>query len=102
MDKRALRKRSAYFSVKQGDTNLYYNGGKLVITKPVCESEELSLVVQSTITRRDLIKDTHDRGHFGRNKTYAVLKDRFYWPNMFTDILEFVSPSIAIYNCLLK
>ena len=33
----------------------------------------------------------HGRYHFGVDKTYALLKERFYWPNMYRSVENFVA-----------
>ena len=49
------------------------------------------LVVIDKIRRRDLISEAHnDTGHRGRDTTYRLLTDRFYWPNMYDEIAYFV------------
>jgi Integrase zinc binding domain len=39
------------------------------------------------------IKEVHDgglSGHFGRNKTGALLQDRFYWPKVMKDVNHYI------------
>ena len=37
------------------------------------------------------LKGAHDdMGHLGRDKTLAVLRDRLYWPNMTSDVDEYI------------
>ena len=41
--------------------------------------------------RREVFKSLHDNvtsGHFGINKTYARLQERFWWPEMYRDTVE--------------
>ena len=36
-----------------------------------------------------LVEETHKgglMGHFGRDKTYTMLKEHFYWPHMLRDV----------------
>lgn len=40
-------------------------------------------VVLPPVLRSDVLNSLHDdNGHFGFDKTYALVKDRFYWPGM--------------------
>ena len=49
------------------------------------------LVIIDKEKRRALIAEAHnDTGHRGRDTTYKLLTDRFYWPNMYDDVAYFV------------
>jgi Integrase zinc binding domain len=49
--------------------------------------------------REQLFCLAHDNlGHFGANKSYAALRDAYYWPNMRRDLEESYIPSCA--DCL--
>ena len=41
--------------------------------------------------RKFVTSHIHDTGHWGPEKTYALLKERFYWPNMYNYTVNFVS-----------
>jgi hypothetical protein len=44
--------------------------------------------------REDLFCLAHDTlGHFGMDKSYAALRDSYYWPNMRTDLMEAYIPA---------
>jgi hypothetical protein len=65
------------------DNGLLYIGDRLVIprTGSLCE---------------DLFRLTHDNlGHFGFKKSYAALRDSYYWPNMHCNLLEAYIPACA-------
>ena len=60
---------------------LWYVGDRLVIprTGDICEN---------------LFRLAHDTlGHFGTDKSYAALRDSYYWPNMRTDLEKSYIPS---------
>lgn len=43
--------------------------------------------------RLEIIRETHEgglSGHFGRDKTIALLKDRFFWPKMMKDVIHYI------------
>ena len=40
-----------------------------------------------------------EAAHFGTDKTYALLKERFYWPNMYTFLHHFVNGS-SVCQCI--
>lgn len=43
--------------------------------------------------RDAILMEAHDSnlgGHFGRNKTLAIIKDKFYWPRMEKDVMKHV------------
>ena len=47
-------------------------------------------VVPASI-RRVVLNEIHDSHHFGVDKTYDLLKERFYWPNMHRCVESYVS-----------
>ncbi|KAF7334396.1 Retrovirus-related Pol polyprotein from transposon 17.6 [Mycena venus] len=48
------------------------------------------LVVEEALKRGELMARAHnDCGHRGRNAMYLLLRDRFYWPNMYEDVSYF-------------
>jgi len=48
--------------------------------------------------REDLFCLAHDAsGHFGANKSYATLRDAYYWPNMHRDLEKAYIPSYTKY-----
>ena len=38
-----------------------------------------------------IVSEVHCEAHFGTEKTYLLLKDRFFWPNMYGYVKNFVS-----------
>lgn len=51
------------------------------------------LCVPQCSLREAIIKETHGGGlggHFGRDKTFALINSNFYWPNMVRDVSRFV------------
>jgi hypothetical protein len=77
----SLRKRSKFFVMDAG--HLHYVGGK-VKKKP-------RLVVQAKKEQVRLIKTIHDTAHLGRDKTLSVLNERYYWPDMYSQVCTYVS-----------
>ena len=46
--------------------------------------------------RENLFRLAHDTaGHFGADKSYALLRDAYYWPNMCRDLEQSYIPSCA-------
>ena len=42
--------------------------------------------------REDAMRGAHDEvGHFGRSRGIAILRDRFYWPNMAADLANWIA-----------
>ncbi|GJZ58937.1 retrotransposon protein, putative, ty1-copia subclass [Tanacetum coccineum] len=51
------------------------------------------LCIPECSLRFEIIKETHEGGlggHFGRDKTVALLKDRFFWPKMTKDVNHYI------------
>lgn len=51
------------------------------------------LCIHQGSTRQFLIQEFHSRGlaaHLGRDKTLAILEERFYWPHIRQDVTRFV------------
>ncbi len=46
-------------------------------------------VIPATL-RNYIVSEIHNTGHFGVEKTYALLKDRFFWPSMYKYVKTFV------------
>ena len=40
-------------------------------------------LIVPTLLHRPVLEKVHGVAHFGVDKTYALLKDRFYWPSMY-------------------
>ena len=56
---------------------------------------DLRLVIPETI-RKPIIHHLHDENsHIGTEKTYNLLKQRYYWRNMFQDIADHVSRCVT-------
>ena len=52
------------------------------------------LLVVPSILRRDIVKECHDSptgGHFGIEKTWSKLNERYWWPSAKTSVVSFVS-----------
>ncbi|KAJ3489617.1 hypothetical protein NLJ89_g11516 [Agrocybe chaxingu] len=48
------------------------------------------LVVVEQQRRRELLKEAHDHcGHRGRDATYKLLQERYFWPNMYDSVAFF-------------
>ena len=57
------------------------------------------LIPRYGMIREDLFRLAHDAsGHFGADKSYATLRDAYYWPNMRRDLEKAYIPSCA--ECL--
>jgi hypothetical protein len=57
------------------------------------------LIPRTGIIRKELFRLAHDvSGHFGADKSYATLRDAYYWPNMRRDLETSYIPSCA--ECL--
>ena len=41
--------------------------------------------------RKFIVNKMHQSSHFGTDKTYGLVKDRFFWPNMYSFVRNFVS-----------
>ena len=79
--KSSLRKRSKFFTMEGG--HLHYVGGKV--------KQNPRLVVQSMDEQQRLIKTIHDTAHIGRDKVLSQLTKRYYWPDMYKQVCEYVS-----------
>ena len=79
-----LRKRSKFFVMLAG--HLHYVGGKV--------KKAPSLVVKTKKEQDKLIKSTHDAAHLGRDKTLSVLNERYYWPDMYSQVCSYVSKRV--------
>ena len=78
-----LEKRSKYFITDEG--RLYYIGGqKKSTTTP-------RLVVETVEERDRIVKSVHDQAHLGRDKMLSAVSAKYYWPNMYNEICEYVS-----------
>lgn len=57
------------------------------------KKEEIRLVIPSTM-KEQILRDFHNAkmsGHFGINKTYFKIRERYYWKNMYKDVKQWVS-----------
>ena len=55
--------------------------------------KRIQLCVPRSYMRVNLIKEKHYGGlarHFGIDKTLSLLKEKYYWPQMFKDVQKFV------------
>lgn len=51
------------------------------------------LCVPSRSLRHAIIKEQHGSGlggHFGRDKTIAIIEGKFYWPKIYRDVARYV------------
>jgi hypothetical protein len=64
-------------------TGFYLNDGFLF--------KGLQLCVPHCSLRRQLLQEVHQQGHFGRDKTLALLQQRYYWPSMTKEVAKFVA-----------
>jgi hypothetical protein len=79
-DKRKLRARSKRYEPKAEKLYWKNNNG------------EFREVVFTENEQKSLLKAFHDeRGHLGRERTYQVLSDTYYWKNLFDDVCEYVA-----------
>ena len=47
--------------------------------------------VVPTSLRKSIVAEYHNTAHFGTDKIYSLLRQRFYWPNMFSYIQSFIA-----------
>ncbi|XP_029163431.1 uncharacterized protein LOC114934886 [Nylanderia fulva] len=74
------------------DGQLYFCRPKPVVSEIVEDLDRWKLVLPREL-RRDALREAHDEprsGHLGVEKTYHRLAVRYYWPNMFRDITDYV------------
>jgi hypothetical protein len=43
--------------------------------------KELNFVLKGSL-RLKIIQELHNEGHMGRDKTFKLVSDQFYWPSM--------------------
>lgn len=51
--------------------------------------------------REEIIRETHEgglAGHFGRDKTLAVVQEKFFWPKMGQDVKRFVDRCVTCHK----
>ncbi|CAM8975442.1 unnamed protein product [Rhodiola kirilowii] len=53
------------------------------------------LCIPRSSLREELISEVHREGHFGRDKTFALVEDRYYWPHLRRDVGKFVNKCIV-------
>ena len=69
----------------------FLHEGRLWLAPRRSSSAPPRLVVEDTARRGELMLDAHlAAGHRGRDATYKLLLDRFYWPNMYDNVSYFV------------
>ena len=59
----------------------------------VKENKGEKRIVVPEAFKLDVLYNCHNgfmAGHFGQNKAYAILKKRFFWPNMHEDLRKFI------------
>lgn len=75
-----LEKATSFNGIRK-ENGLWYVGSRLVIPRV-------------PDLREGLFRIAHDsRGHFGFDKSYAALRESFYWPNMRKELEELYIPS---------
>ncbi|KAE8670845.1 hypothetical protein F3Y22_tig00112069pilonHSYRG00031 [Hibiscus syriacus] len=50
----------------------------------------LQLCIPDCSLRQQIISELHNEGHFGRNKTLALISSDFYWPKLTSDVAHYV------------
>jgi Integrase zinc binding domain len=50
----------------------------------------IALCIPATSLRYLIIKEMHNQGHFGIEKTLHLVRERFFWPRMWRDVKHFV------------
>ncbi|KAE8728830.1 hypothetical protein F3Y22_tig00004072pilonHSYRG00287 [Hibiscus syriacus] len=50
----------------------------------------LQLCIPDYSLRQQIISELHNKGHFGRDKTLALISFDFYWPKLTSDIAHYV------------
>jgi hypothetical protein len=75
-----------YFSPWMG--HLMYIGGKV--------KKSPRLVVESEEEQVKLVKTVHDAAHLGRDKILSQLNERYYWPDMYKHVCDYVSLLIEL------
>ncbi|GJS77937.1 RNA-directed DNA polymerase [Tanacetum coccineum] len=59
------------------------------------------LCVPQCSLREEIIRETHEgglAGHFGRDKTLAVVKEKFFWPKMGQDVKKLVDRCVTCHK----
>ena len=78
----------------KNDPKLMMHEGVLYYLSNPDDDPTLRLYVPSHL-RTLLIKQYHDEnGHFGVDKTYQSLRRKYYWPNMFKELYDYISKCI--------
>jgi hypothetical protein len=88
-----LYEHDAYFAnpyakcqVKTCWENYYMKDGYLMRANKLC--------IPESSLRLLLLQEAHGgglMGHFGRDKTYATLSNKYFWPKMFRDVARFTN-----------
>jgi hypothetical protein len=50
----------------------------------------LQLCIPDNSLREQIIRELHGEGHFGRNKTLALVSSDYYWPKLTSDVIRYV------------
>ena len=62
------------------------------VEKGILKMGELTVVPRTALS--SLLFILHDSplsGHLGRNRTWDIVKDRFWWPNSYTDVRDYIN-----------
>ncbi|KAE8669996.1 putative Quercetin 3-O-methyltransferase 1 [Hibiscus syriacus] len=51
----------------------------------------LQLCIPDCSLRQQIISELHNEGHFGRDKTLALISSDFYWPKLTSDLAHYVN-----------
>ncbi|XP_046550030.1 uncharacterized protein LOC124259859 [Haliotis rubra] len=79
--KSSLRRKSKSFVLI--DSVLHY------VSRHSSEDQPRRVLI-SEEERTQAIREAHSEHHYGRNKTYIVVRDKYYWKGMTEDITDFV------------
>jgi hypothetical protein len=50
----------------------------------------LQLCISDSSLREQIILELHGEGHFGRDKTLALVSSDYYWPKLTSDVARYV------------
>lgn len=79
------------FIDKVGQCHITANG--LLATTRKNGNKEVEIVIVPKVKRKEILELAHDHrlsGHMGISKTVKKLKERFYWPKLSRDVIEYI------------
>ncbi|KAE8661446.1 hypothetical protein F3Y22_tig00113725pilonHSYRG00321 [Hibiscus syriacus] len=59
----------------------------------------LQLCIPDCSLRQQIISELHNEGHFGRDKTLALISSDFYWPKLTSDVAHYVDCCYVCQRC---